>query len=62
MVARGAGLGIVPKATIERWQAPPTFKVLALNEPWAARKLLLCARSFEHLPVYARALFEALSG
>jgi len=61
MVARGAGLGIVPKATIERWQAPPTFSVLALNEPWAARKLLLCAHSFEQLPAYAKALFEALS-
>lgn len=61
MVARGAGLGIVPKATIERWQAAPTFKVVPLNEPWAARKLLLCVRSFEQLPAYARALFEALS-
>lgn len=61
MVARGAGLGIVPKATIERWQAPPTFNVLPLNEPWAARKLLLCARSFEQLPAYARSLLEALS-
>lgn len=46
MVARGAGLGIVPKATIERWQAPRTFNVVKLNEPWADRKLLLCARSF----------------
>lgn len=61
MVARGAGLGIVPKATIERWQAAPTFKVVNLSEPWADRKLLLCARSFEHLPAYARALLEALS-
>lgn len=61
MVARGAGLGIVPKATVERWQAAPTFKVVNLNEPWAARKLLLCAYSFEHLPPYARTLLEALS-
>ena len=62
MVARGAGLGIVPRATIERWQAPRTFKVVELNEPWAARKLLLCARSFAHLPAYAQALLKALSG
>ncbi|KMM82668.1 DNA-binding transcriptional regulator, LysR family [Pseudomonas taetrolens] len=61
MVARGAGLGIVPKATIERWQAPRTFNVVSLSEPWADRKLLLCARSFEHLPAYARALLEALT-
>ena len=61
MVARGAGLGIVPNATIERWQATPTFKVVPLNEPWAARKLLLSARSFDQLPAYARALLDALS-
>lgn len=61
MVARGAGLGVVPKATIERWQAPRTFKVVNLCEPWADRKLLLCARSFEQLPAYAVALLEALS-
>ena len=61
MVARGAGLGIVPHATISRWQAPRTFKVINLSEPWADRKLLLCARSFEQLPAYAVALLEALS-
>lgn len=61
MVARGAGLGIVPKATIERWQAPRTFNVVSLSELWADRKLLLCARSFEHLPAYARALLDALT-
>ena len=61
MVARGAGLGIVPRATIERWQAPRTFKVMNLSEPWADRKLLLCARSFAQLPAYAVALLEALS-
>lgn len=61
MVARGAGLGIVPRAALERWQATPTFKVVKLNEPWADRKLLLCAHSFEQLPPYARTLLEALS-
>jgi DNA-binding transcriptional LysR family regulator len=60
MVARGAGLGIVPRATIERWQAPRTFRVVTLNEPWADRRLLLCARSFEQLPAYAQALADAL--
>ncbi len=61
MVARGAGLGIVPKAAIARWQAEPSFTVVNLSEPWADRTLLLCARSFEQLPPYARALLDALS-
>ncbi|MFC3943596.1 LysR family transcriptional regulator [Pseudomonas gingeri NCPPB 3146 = LMG 5327] len=60
MVARGAGPGIVPQATLDRWPADERLISHPLPEPWARRKLLLCARSFEHLPSYARALVEAL--
>ncbi|WP_207246349.1 LysR substrate-binding domain-containing protein, partial [Pseudomonas sp. FW306-02-H05-AA] len=52
MVAHGAGLAIVPLAAVERWARGQAFKHLALNEPWAQRKLLLCARSFDALPRY----------
>ncbi|WP_207236081.1 LysR substrate-binding domain-containing protein, partial [Pseudomonas sp. FW306-02-H05-BA] len=58
MVAHGAGLAIVPLAAVERWARGQAFKHLALNEPWAQRKLLLCARSFDALPRYAKALLE----
>ncbi|MGH8387395.1 MAG: LysR substrate-binding domain-containing protein [Pseudomonas sp.] len=60
MVAHGAGLAIVPLAAIERGSPDRSFKSIALKEDWAQRKLLLCARSFDHLPGYAQALFEAL--
>jgi DNA-binding transcriptional LysR family regulator len=60
MVAHGAGLGIVPLAALRRRAIDQPLKSFALKEPWAQRKLLLCARSFEHLPGYAKALFEAL--
>jgi len=61
MIARGAGPGIVPQATLERWPVDPRLVSRPLLEPWARRKLLLCARSFEHLPSYAKALLDALS-
>lgn len=61
MVAGGAGLGIVPQAALERWPSPRRFKAQSLREDWACRTLLLCARSFEQLPGYAKALFEALA-
>ncbi len=61
MVARGAGLGIVPQAALARWPAPHPFTAQPLQEEWARRTLLLCARSFEHLPGYARALFDTLA-
>ncbi|WP_248731539.1 LysR substrate-binding domain-containing protein [Pseudomonas sp. MWU13-2517] len=61
MVARGAGLGIVPQAALDRWPSERRFKAQPLREEWACRQLLLCARSFDHLPGYARALFDALA-
>ena len=60
MVARGAGLAIVPLAAIQRRAVDQSFKRFALKEDWAQRKLLLCARSFTGLPAYARALLHAL--
>ncbi|MDN3221000.1 LysR substrate-binding domain-containing protein [Pseudomonas nunensis] len=61
MVARGAGLAIVPLAAVERGSAQQPFKCAALKEPWAQRKLLLCARDFTALPGYAQALLHALT-
>ncbi|MGV8887409.1 MAG: LysR substrate-binding domain-containing protein [Pseudomonas sp.] len=61
MVARGAGLAIVPLAAVERWRGEKSFKSLVLQEPWAMRKLLLCARDFAALPGYAKALLHALT-
>ncbi|MGR2710116.1 LysR family transcriptional regulator [Pseudomonas sp. IB20] len=61
MVAGGAGLGIVPQAALERWPLERRVKAHPLQEDWACRTLLLCARSFEQLPGYAKALFDALA-
>ncbi|MEX5541274.1 LysR substrate-binding domain-containing protein [Pseudomonas poae] len=61
MVAGGAGIGIVPQAALVRGPSPCDFKAQPLAEEWARRRLLLCARSFEQLPGYAKALWEALS-
>lgn len=61
MVARGAGLAIVPLAAVERGSAGLPFKSLALQKTWGQRKLLLCARDFAALPGYAKALLHALT-
>lgn len=60
MVARGAGLGIAPKACVERLRGSLVIESLPLREPWAARQLLLCSRSFEALPPYAASLVDAI--
>lgn len=61
MVVRGVGLGIVPQAAIERFQDSSGFKSLPLSDPWADRKLLLCAADFNALPAYAKALARTLN-
>ncbi|WP_095191398.1 LysR substrate-binding domain-containing protein [Pseudomonas sp. Irchel 3E19] len=60
MVARGAGLAIVPMAAVER-ATSRSFKCIALNDAWARRALLLCAKDFSTLPGYAKALLHALT-
>ncbi|WLH36385.1 LysR substrate-binding domain-containing protein [Pseudomonas sp. FP2196] len=59
MVARGAGLAIVPLAAVERAKHQ-AFTVKPLKETWACRSLLLCARDFAALPGYAKALLPVL--
>jgi len=60
MVARGAGMAVVPRAAIERWKLEQPFACVVLQESWAQRKLLLCARDFDSLPAYARTLLGTL--
>ena len=61
MVAHGAGLGIVPLAAVRRWQGVLPLHSVALQEEWAQRRLLLCARDFATLPGQALALLDALA-
>ncbi|MGC5703450.1 LysR family transcriptional regulator [Pseudomonas sp. NFXW11] len=59
MVARGAGLALVPLAALQR---NPQLRLQhrPLSEAWARRRLLLCARDFASLPLYAQGLCQAL--
>ncbi|MDI3270783.1 LysR family transcriptional regulator [Pseudomonas sp. MDT1-16] len=61
MVAHGAGLAIVPRMAIERWPQVQAVTTRSLPEDWANRTLKICARDFDSLPGYARALLEALT-
>ncbi|MGN8343400.1 LysR substrate-binding domain-containing protein [Pseudomonas sp. SMV71] len=61
MVAHGAGIAVVPKAAVDRRPPGPSYQVVALQEAWAHRALLLCARNFEGLPAYAKALARHLA-
>lgn len=60
MVAGGAGVAVVPQASVRRWQGVLPLRWVALEEAWAKRQLLLCARDFTALPGYAAGLVTHL--
>ena len=62
MVARGAGVAVVPQAALQRGTRRQALKAVPLHEAWAQRRLLLCTRDERALPPYAKALWDALLG
>jgi len=60
MVETGLGIGFLPDAVARRYVGVLDLKLLALDETWATRELMLCVRSSESLPVAARKMFEFL--
>lgn len=61
LVRSGAGIAIVPRSTLRPGRGDGV-RVLALREPWAARKLSVCARRDESLlSGHAVALLRQLS-
>ncbi|MHA5987365.1 LysR family transcriptional regulator [Pseudomonas aeruginosa] len=60
MVAGGAGVAVVPLASVRRWEGVQGLRWVALEEDWARRRLQVCARDFAALPGYAAALVEWL--
>lgn len=62
MVAGGAGVGVVPLASVQRWQGLLPLHWVALREDWANRQLMVCARDFAALPGYAAGLVKRLAG
>ena len=60
MVASGAGVAILPEMAARRSADLEALRVVALNDDWADRKLLICVRDHAALPVHVRELVAAL--
>lgn len=61
MVEQGVGVAVVPAIAAERHAGRQRLRVLALEDGWADRELLICARRFDELSPPAQRLVEALS-
>lgn len=60
MIAAGVGIGIVPESVAVRHRNTMPIKIIRLSDPWAERKLKICVRSLQDLPLFSRALVNML--
>jgi DNA-binding transcriptional LysR family regulator len=60
MVAADVGVAVVPEAAAKRCAASMPLAMIRIRDPWANRRLTICARSFKTLPRPARQLAEHL--
>jgi molybdate transport repressor ModE-like protein len=60
MVETGVGVAVVPAIAAERYTGAGKLRVLKLDDAWADRELLVCARRFADLSAPALRLVKAL--
>jgi DNA-binding transcriptional LysR family regulator len=60
MVAAGIGVAVMPEVAAKRCARSMKISVVRIRDPWANRKLAICARSFRALPRPAQQLVEHL--
>jgi DNA-binding transcriptional LysR family regulator len=60
MIASNVGIGILPYSAASRHAKSMSIRIVELKEEWAIRKLQICVKSVQSLPVFARELIEML--
>ena len=60
MVAAGIGIAVMPEVAARRCAESMRIGLVRIRDPWANRKLAICARSFKALPRPAQQLVEHL--
>ena len=61
LVECNVGIGVVPATTAERHAKTMAIHRIELTDEWALRKLTICVRRREDLPLYAQALVRHLA-
>jgi DNA-binding transcriptional LysR family regulator len=61
LVECNVGIGVVPATTAERHAQTMSIHRIDLADEWAVRKLTICVRRQEDLPIYARELVRHLA-
>jgi len=61
MVEQGVALAVVPETAARRCRRSIAIRAVPLADSWALRRLSICVRSLDVLPVHARRLVEHLA-
>jgi len=61
MVEAGVGVGMLPASAAGRHRRTMDIRVVALDDEWALRRLTICMRSYDRLPMFARELVDLLA-
>ena len=59
-ILAGIGIGVMPEVAAKRCARSMKINVIRIRDPWANRRLVICARSFKSLPKPAQQLAEHL--
>ncbi len=60
MIAAQVGIGVIPETAARRYLRNLPLKIITLADDWALRKLHICVRQFDRLPVFAKELVSLL--
>jgi len=60
MIASHVGIGVIPETAGRRYVKDLPLKLITLNDAWALRRLHICVRQFDRLPVFAKELVSLL--
>jgi DNA-binding transcriptional LysR family regulator len=60
MIEANVGIGVVPYSAASRHAKSLDIRMVELTDEWAVRKLQVCVRSLQSLPMFARELVELL--
>jgi DNA-binding transcriptional LysR family regulator len=60
MVAASIGVAVMPEVAAKRCARTMKINVIRIRDPWAKRRLAICARSFKSLPRPAKQLADHL--
>jgi DNA-binding transcriptional LysR family regulator len=61
MIEANVGIGVLPRSSAIRYVKTMNIRLVEIEDAWATRNLLICVRSLDLLPSFARELVDLLT-